>query len=84
MVNLVVNFNQVQKRSDLNAVSLVLVTVMELVGPKRRSMVGVLLQLAYGVGFMRIVGEAYLIRDYYYLQIVSLTPVVIFVPYVLL
>lgn len=56
---------------------------MELVGPKRRTLVGVLFQIAYSIGLMMISFVAYFVRDDYYLQVATMLPAFLFVPLVL-
>ena len=57
--------------------------VMEMVGPKYRTVVGVLLQVSYSIGFMVHPVAAYFIRDDFYLQIATMAPGIAFIPYAL-
>ena len=54
--------------------------VMELVGPKYQTVVGVLSQAALSIGFLLTPVVAYFIRDDFYLQIAMMGPAIVFIP----
>ena len=56
-------------------------TVMEIVGPRYRSVLGVSFNIAFSVGFMALPGIAYLVRDDRWLQLVMLMPNIVFITY---
>lgn len=56
---------------------------MEVTGPKYRTIIGVVFQVAYSVGYMMMPVFAYFIRDYNYLQMATMVPPVLLLPYVL-
>jgi hypothetical protein len=57
---------------------------MEFVGPKRQSLVGTFVQVAYPLGIIMQPSLAYFIRDDFWLQVATMTPVVLIVPFIVL
>ncbi|KAK6187137.1 hypothetical protein SNE40_005225 [Patella caerulea] len=53
----------------------------ELVGPKYRLFVGIMILMFYSFGYMTLSGMAYLLRDWRYLELAITLPVVLFVAY---
>ena len=49
---------------------------MEIIGPKYRTMAGMMYQMFFSLGFMVLPGMAYFVRDYIKLQIVMAVPVI--------
>lgn len=56
---------------------------MEFTGPKYRTIIAVVFQVAYSVGYMMIPVFAYFVRDDNYLQMATMVPPVLLLPYVL-
>ena len=57
--------------------------VMELAGPNYRTIVGAGMQLSYTLGFLVIPCLAYLLRDEFTLQLATMAPCVLFIPFVM-
>jgi len=56
---------------------------MELSGPKYRTVVGAGMQLAYSLGFMMTPSLAYFLRDEFTMQLASMGPAILFIPFVM-
>jgi hypothetical protein len=57
---------------------------MEFVGPKRQTMVGIFVQVSYPIGIIIQPSFAYFIRDDFWLQIATMSPFVLLIPFVIL
>ncbi|XP_055954391.1 organic cation/carnitine transporter 2-like [Patella vulgata] len=53
----------------------------ELVGPKYRLFVGIMILMFYSVGYMTLSGMAYVLRDWRYLELAITLPVLLFAAY---
>jgi hypothetical protein len=56
---------------------------MELVGPSSRTLVGLLFQMAYAIGVLMMPAVAFFVRDDFYIQLITMGPSVLFIPYVM-
>ena len=52
-------------------------------GPNRRTLVGAGMQLAYSLGFMMSPCLAYFLRDTFTMQLASMAPAALFIPFVM-
>lgn len=57
------------------------VMVMELVGPKYRTLLGLVYQAPFNIGHLTLVGIAYFLRDWHYIQLAISIPTVLLLGY---
>ena len=51
---------------------------LELVGPSKRNLAGIVIEYFFAVGLMLLAGVAYLLRDWFYIELVFGAPTVLF------
>ena len=76
------SINQLINQSINQSIAILLVSVMELVGPSYRMIAGIALELFWACGAIVLALLAYLIRDWRYLNLAVSLPALLFIPYV--
>ena len=51
---------------------------MELVGPSKRNLAGIVIEYFFAAGLVILAGVAYLLRDWFYIELVFGAPMILF------